>query len=157
MVLAVVVAAVVRMRPEGLVESMGTGVLWRASLIAGVLQVCLHFDGAGRARNRLGSDGPVLYSQVRVGRDGRHFTLHKFRSMRTDAETGPVWSTENDPRVTRVGRFLRRTRLDELPQLWNVLKGDMSIVGPRRTPPRSTTRVQSPLLAGWPVDRVQLR
>jgi sugar transferase (PEP-CTERM system associated) len=83
--------------------------------------------------NRLSSEGPVLYSQRRVGRNGRLFTLYKFRSMRNDAEeeTGPVWSTENDPRVTRVGRFLRRSRLDELPQLWNVLKGDMSIVGPR--------------------------
>jgi sugar transferase (PEP-CTERM system associated) len=83
--------------------------------------------------SRFSSDGPVLYSQVRVGKDGRHFTLYKFRSMRNDAEdeTGPVWSTANDPRVTRVGRFLRRTRLDELPQLWNVLQGDMSIVGPR--------------------------
>jgi exopolysaccharide biosynthesis polyprenyl glycosylphosphotransferase len=83
--------------------------------------------------NLLSSEGPLLYSQWRVGRNGRPFTLYKFRSMRNDAEeeTGPVWSTENDPRVTRVGRFLRRTRLDELPQLWNVLKGDMSIVGPR--------------------------
>jgi sugar transferase (PEP-CTERM system associated) len=83
--------------------------------------------------NLLSSEGPLLYSQWRVGRNGRPFTLYKFRSLRNDAEeeTGPVWSTENDPRVTRVGRFLRRTRLDELPQLWNVLKGDMSIVGPR--------------------------
>jgi len=82
---------------------------------------------------RLTEHGPVLYSQVRVGKDSRTFTLYKFRSMRPDAEveTGPVWSTAGDPRVTRLGRFLRRTRLDELPQLWNVLKGDMSIVGPR--------------------------
>lgn len=82
---------------------------------------------------RLGSPGPALYSQRRVGKDGAVFTIYKFRSMRTDAETmtGAVWSTENDPRVTPVGRFLRRTRLDEVPQLWNVLKGDMSFVGPR--------------------------
>jgi len=82
---------------------------------------------------RLTSDGPALYSQVRVGKDGVPFTIHKFRSMRVDAEakSGAVWSTENDPRVTPVGRFLRRTRLDELPQLWNVLRGDMSLVGPR--------------------------
>ena len=82
---------------------------------------------------RLGSPGPVFYHQRRVGKDGKVFTLHKFRSMVYDAEagTGAVWSTFHDPRVTPVGRFLRRTRLDELPQLWNVLIGDMSIVGPR--------------------------
>jgi sugar transferase (PEP-CTERM system associated) len=82
---------------------------------------------------RLSSPGPVLYHQVRVGKDGATFTIYKFRSMRVDAEasSGAVWSTENDPRVTTVGRFLRRSRLDELPQLWNVLRGDMSFVGPR--------------------------
>jgi sugar transferase (PEP-CTERM system associated) len=82
---------------------------------------------------RFGSNGPVLYSQTRVGKDGVNFTIYKFRSMRVDAEavSGAVWSTENDPRVTPFGRFLRRTRLDELPQIWNVLRGDMSIVGPR--------------------------
>jgi len=83
---------------------------------------------------RLTSPGAVLYHQQRVGQHGRIFTLHKFRSMWADAEktTGPVWaSKEGDTRVTSVGRFLRRSRLDELPQLWNVLKGDMSLVGPR--------------------------
>ena len=82
---------------------------------------------------RFGSTGPVLYRQTRVGKDSVNFTMYKFRSMRVDAEaaSGAVWSTQNDPRVTRLGRFLRRTRLDELPQLWNVLRGDMSIVGPR--------------------------
>ena len=82
---------------------------------------------------RLTSSGPAFYSQRRVGHHGRVFVIHKFRSMRADAEaaTGAVWSVENDPRVTPVGRFLRRTRLDEVPQLWNVLVGDMSIVGPR--------------------------
>jgi exopolysaccharide biosynthesis polyprenyl glycosylphosphotransferase len=79
------------------------------------------------------STGPVVYHQRRVGKDGRPFTLHKFRSMRVDAEaqTGAVWASTSDPRVTKVGRLLRRTRLDELPQLWNVLIGDMSFVGPR--------------------------
>jgi len=82
---------------------------------------------------RLSSRGPVLYRQVRVGMDGRLFTLYKFRSMRADAEaaTGAIWAARDDPRVTRVGRFIRRFRLDELPQLFNVLKGEMSIVGPR--------------------------
>jgi len=82
---------------------------------------------------RLSSAGPALYHQERVGRHGRPFTVHKFRSMRIDAEeaTGAVWASIDDPRITPLGRFLRRTRLDELPQLWNVLKGDMSFVGPR--------------------------
>lgn len=82
---------------------------------------------------KLTSPGPVLYRQVRVGQDGRTFELFKFRSMRQDAEadTGPVFAKANDERVTLFGRFLRRTSLDELPQLLNVLKGDMSIVGPR--------------------------
>jgi sugar transferase (PEP-CTERM system associated) len=83
---------------------------------------------------RLTSPGPVLYHQSRVGKNGHIFTVHKFRSMRQDAEaaTGPVWaSKDGDPRVTPVGTFLRRSRLDEVPQLWNVLKGDMSFVGPR--------------------------
>jgi len=75
----------------------------------------------------------VLYHQARVGQHGRIFTVHKFRSMRPDAEaeTGAVWAKANDDRITPVGRIMRRTRLDELPQLWNVLRGDMSFVGPR--------------------------
>jgi lipopolysaccharide/colanic/teichoic acid biosynthesis glycosyltransferase len=87
---------------------------------------------------RLGSPGPALYRQERVGQNGKPFTVVKFRSMRTDAEagTGAVWSQQNDPRVTRVGRILRRTRLDELPQLWNVLRGEMSFVGPRPERPQ---------------------
>jgi sugar transferase (PEP-CTERM system associated) len=81
---------------------------------------------------RLDSPGPILYRQPRVGERGRIFTLYKLRSMRADAETDmPVWAADHDDRVTRVGRFLRLTRLDELPQLWNVLCGDMSFVGPR--------------------------
>lgn len=81
---------------------------------------------------KLDSRGPVLYSQVRAGERGRAFLVHKLRSMRTDAEAaGAVWAAEEDPRVTRVGRFLRRTRIDEIPQLWNVLVGHMSLVGPR--------------------------
>jgi sugar transferase (PEP-CTERM system associated) len=82
---------------------------------------------------RLDSAGAALYSQERVGENGRVFKIYKFRSMRIDAEKAgaPIWATERDPRVTRVGRFIRLTRLDELPQLWNVLNGDMSFVGPR--------------------------
>jgi len=82
---------------------------------------------------KLGSRGPVLYTQERVGEYGKIYTLYKFRSMRADAEkeTGPVWATEDDPRITRVGKIIRKLRIDELPQLLNVFKGDMSFVGPR--------------------------
>jgi exopolysaccharide biosynthesis polyprenyl glycosylphosphotransferase len=82
---------------------------------------------------KLDSKGPVFYSQDRVGIDGRSFQLIKFRTMRVNAEnnTGPVWTKKNDPRRTRFGGLLRRFSLDELPQLFNVLAGDMSIVGPR--------------------------
>ena len=82
---------------------------------------------------RFSSPGPVLYRQKRVGLDGTTFTLYKFRSMRADAEvgTGAVWAVKDDPRVTYVGRIIRKIRFDELPQLFNVLKGEMSIVGPR--------------------------
>ena len=82
---------------------------------------------------KLESDGPVIYRQERVGENGRTFELYKFRSMRADAEkqTGPVWAGKNDPRITRVGRFIRKVRIDEIPQMINVLRGDMSFVGPR--------------------------
>ncbi|HTG90476.1 MAG TPA: undecaprenyl-phosphate glucose phosphotransferase [Vicinamibacterales bacterium] len=79
------------------------------------------------------SQGPVFYRQERMGLDGRPFWVYKFRSMKEDAEevTGPIWARDDDPRCTTVGRLLRRWDLDELPQIWNVLRGDMSIVGPR--------------------------
>lgn len=79
------------------------------------------------------SDGPVIYKQERSGINGKVFKVYKFRSMYQDAEkrTGPVWSQKDDPRITKVGRFIRRVRIDELPQIWNVFKGEMSLVGPR--------------------------
>ncbi len=82
---------------------------------------------------KLDSKGPMFYSQTRVGLLGTHYSIYKFRSMRTDAEADgkAVWAGENDPRITRIGKFLRATRIDELPQIWNILKGEMSLVGPR--------------------------
>jgi lipopolysaccharide/colanic/teichoic acid biosynthesis glycosyltransferase len=86
---------------------------------------------------KLEDGGPVFYSQPRVGFRGRIFEALKFRSMRANAESGvgAVQAVENDPRVTRVGRFMRRTAMDELPQLWNIFRGDMSFVGPRALRP----------------------
>jgi sugar transferase (PEP-CTERM system associated) len=105
---------------------------------------------------------PVLYSQERTGEGGRGYRVHKFRTMRRDAEKlGAVWATDDDPRVIPGGRFLRRARLDELPQLWNVLRGDMSLVGPRperpiflaelkeRWPLFQLREVVKPGLSGW--------
>ena len=82
---------------------------------------------------RFTSKGPIIYSQTRVGKDGEPFQIYKFRTMRVDAEkdTGPVWAAQNDKRLTPVGKFLRKSHIDELPQLFNVLKGEMSIIGPR--------------------------
>jgi sugar transferase (PEP-CTERM system associated) len=94
---------------------------------------------------RLSGPGPVLYRQARVGLDGHTFELLKFRTMRADAESesGPVWaSAENDPRATRLGRLLRKFRLDEVPQLWNVMRGDMSFVGPRPERPHFVEKLR---------------
>ena len=112
---------------------------------------------------RLDSQGPVLYKQTRVGKGGRNFNVVKFRTMRVDAEAqgGPQWAGNNDPRITRVGRFLRSSRLDEIPQLWCVLKGDMAFVGPRPERPEfvewlsreipyySVRHMVRPGLTGW--------
>lgn len=88
--------------------------------------------------------GPVIYSQTRVGRKGKHYTIYKIRSMRVNAElhTGAVWTSSlKDPRITRIGKFLRWSHLDELPQLLNVLKGDMALVGPRPERPEFIQRL----------------
>jgi len=164
--------AVENLRPSWLIFSEGfrkTRVLMTAKRVLDVV-----FSAAGLLLGapimllvavavRCTSSGPVLYHQRRVGRHGREFTAHKFRTMHDDAEraTGPVWSTANDTRVTLIGSFLRRTRLDEMPQLWNVLIGDMSFVGPRperpefvrelteRIPFYGQRHVLKPGLTGW--------
>lgn len=104
----------------------GLGLVLLSPLLAGVSLLV-----------KLTSQGPVLYKQIRVGKDERPFTLYKFRTMRQGADRdGPLVTSADDARITRVGLFLRRTKLDELPQLVNVLKGDMSLVGPRPEVPR---------------------
>lgn len=90
---------------------------------------------------KLESEGPVFYRQERVGLNGKYFYVTKLRSMRNDAEkNGAQWADKDDPRVTRVGKFIRKTRIDELPQFWNVLKGDMSLIGPRPERPMFTAQ-----------------
>jgi lipopolysaccharide/colanic/teichoic acid biosynthesis glycosyltransferase len=108
-----------------------------ASLAAAGLVLSAPLWGVLAALIRLEDGGPVLFRQDRVGLGGRTFDALKFRSMRPDAEatTGAVQAAERDPRVTRVGRFMRATAMDELPQLWNILRGDMSFVGPRALRP----------------------
>ena len=113
---------------------------------------------------RLDSAGPIVYRQIRCGLNGRKFTLYKFRSMVQGAEVqkeelasynimdGPVFKMKNDPRVTRVGKFLRKTSLDELPQLINVLRGDMSFVGPRPLPAEEVEKIK-----GWQRRRLSMK
>ncbi len=111
---------------------------------------------------KLDSRGPVLYRQERVGMNGQPFTLMKFRSMRTDAEKdGPIWASQTDERTTRVGRIIRVIRIDEIPQFWNILKGEMSFVGPRPERPHFVSQLAqeipyyeqrhliAPGLTGW--------
>jgi lipopolysaccharide/colanic/teichoic acid biosynthesis glycosyltransferase len=106
---------------------------------------------------KLTSRGPAFYSQTRLGLNGRPYEIFKLRTMCTDAErmSGPLWSGPGDPRVTGLGRFLRRSHLDELPQLWNVVKGDMNLVGPRPERPEFV----APLKKAVPyyADRLQIR
>ena len=119
-----------------LVAVIGFLLLWPVMLITAIA-IVIDSPGAG-----------PIFSQTRVGKDGKEFTFYKFRSMKPNAEAhlhellaknemqGPVFKIKHDPRITRVGKFIRKTSIDELPQLWNILKGDMSIVGPRPALPR---------------------
>jgi sugar transferase (PEP-CTERM system associated) len=141
------------LRPSWLIFSDGFVKTPRTEIIKRVLDMGLSLAGLVLALPvmalvalaiKLESAGPVLFRQPRLGQHGRVFILNKFRSMCHDAEkeTGPVWATQGDPRVTRVGALLRRTRLDELPQLWNVLIGDMSFIGPRPERPEFVYELQ---------------
>ena len=121
---------------QNLQLSLETRVLKRMLdlIVSGVaFLIALPFMAACAIAIKLDDHGPIFYSQVRTGKDGKPFKVHKFRTMRTDAEkySGPQLAEENDPRITKVGNILRATRLDELPQIWNVVVGDMSLVGPR--------------------------
>lgn len=110
------------------------------------------------------SKGPVFFSQKRVGRDGKEFDMYKFRSMVVNAEelkeklvaqnemSGPMFKMKDDPRVTKVGKFIRKTSIDELPQLWNVLKGDMSLVGPRPSLPKEVAQFED-----WMYRRLEVK
>ncbi len=129
------------LKPSALIFSDGFRVSGATRLIKRATDLVLAFVGLILAAPLMAlvaiaiwmeSGAPVLYTQERVGEGGRIFVVYKFRSMRQDAESGtPVWARDGDDRITRVGRVIRKTRLDEMPQLWNVLKGDMSFVGPR--------------------------
>lgn len=126
----------VRRAQDIFLSCLGLMVLWPFMVLV-ALVILLESPGAS-----------PIFSQTRIGRDGKPFTFYKFRSMRPNAEAeletllhrnemeGPVFKIRDDPRITRVGRFIRKTSIDELPQLWNVLKGEMSIVGPRPALPR---------------------
>ncbi|MGH2626139.1 MAG: exopolysaccharide biosynthesis polyprenyl glycosylphosphotransferase, partial [Anaerolineales bacterium] len=131
---------------DGFVKTDTTRMVKRAMDIALALAglvVSLPAMALAACAVKLDSRGPVLFRQPRVGENGRIFVLNKFRSMSIDAEpNGPVWAEAQDPRVTTVGRWLRQTRLDELPQFWNVLVGDMSFVGPRPERPEFVATLQ---------------
>lgn len=112
-------------------------------LSAAGLLLSLPFSLPAAAAIKFDSKGPVLFRQKRTGYDGQVFELLKFRSMTADAEAaGPVWATANDSRATRVGRIIRKTRVDEIPQMWNVLKGDMSFIGPRPERPEFVEKLK---------------
>jgi len=133
---------------------------WLVALLGAILSLPIVLVTA--VLIKLESKGPVFYRQERVGKNGRTFVLAKFRSMRVDAETsGPVWASKKDNRTTRVGRIIRKIRVDEIPQFWNILKGEMSFVGPRPERPHFVAQLAeeipfyeqrhliAPGLTGW--------
>ena len=137
-----------------------TAVHWVVAFIAFML--CLPIIIVTGLLIKLDSQGPIFYKQERVGKNGRTFVLTKFRSMKVDAEkSGPVWASKGDDRTTRVGRVIRKMRIDEIPQFWNILKGEMSFVGPRPERPHFVAQLAeeipyyeqrhliAPGLTGW--------
>jgi lipopolysaccharide/colanic/teichoic acid biosynthesis glycosyltransferase len=118
---------------------------WVAALILLVLAAPMLAVLAGLVK--LASRGPAFYTQIRLGQHGRPFKIYKLRTMthRCETATGPVWSVENDLRVTRLGRYLRDTHLDEIPQLWNILRGHMSLIGPRPERPEIAVQIERAL------------
>lgn len=125
---------------------------WKAAmdrvLAVGLLFLAVPVMLAAMALVRLTSRGPTIYRQTRLGLHGRRFTIYKIRTMYHDCErlTGPRWSTPGDPRVTPIGRILRATHIDELPQLWNILRGEMSLVGPRPERPEIVPQLERVLV-----------
>src|SRR5206468_12888401 len=118
-------------QPQRLYDGFKATADWAIALI--LFSVSLPVVAFAGLLVKITSHGPATYCQIRVGRNGKPFKIYKLRSMydNCEARSGAQWSTKNDPRVTPIGRILRRTHLDELPQLWNVLRGDMSLIGPR--------------------------
>jgi sugar transferase (PEP-CTERM system associated) len=143
------------------ISAVTRSVVHRLVALVGAI-VCLPLALLTAVLIRLDSRGPVFYKQERVGKGGREFTLVKFRSMRTDAEAdGPVWAAKTDSRITRVGKIIRKSRIDEIPQFWNILRGDMNFVGPRPERPHFVSQLAqeipyyhqrhliAPGLTGW--------
>jgi lipopolysaccharide/colanic/teichoic acid biosynthesis glycosyltransferase len=118
---------------------------WLASLLA--LVALTPFMALAAILVKASSGGPAFYCQVRLGRNGRPYRVYKIRTMvhQAEAKTGAVWAAQDDPRVTPIGRFLRDTHLDELPQLWNILRGEMSLIGPRPERPEIASQLESVL------------
>jgi len=149
-----------RGRQAKLAELTRAAVHWMVALIGAILSLPIVLLTA--VLIKLESRGPVFYKQERVGKNGRTFVLTKFRSMRVDAEQdGPVWASKGDSRTTRIGRVIRKVRIDEIPQFWNILKGEMSFVGPRPERPHFVAQLAeeipfyeqrhliAPGLTGW--------
>ena len=149
-----------RGRQAKVAELLRSAVHWLVALFGLILSLPIIIVTA--ILIKLESRGPIFYKQDRVGKNGRAFTLAKFRSMRVDAEeSGPVWASKGDTRTTRVGRIIRKIRIDEIPQFWNILKGEMSFVGPRPERPHFVAQLAqeipfyeqrhliAPGLTGW--------